>query len=67
MLVAKYTDAKGQTVFAEVVRVAEHVQFDAAPRWILLAAPLHVKAHKRNRYWVPGTFRFEWVREIHDD
>ena len=65
MFIAKFTDGKGQVVFAEVVRVGS-VRFDPRPGWILLAHPLSVKAHKRNRVWVAPDFRFEWVRRIKD-
>lgn len=63
MLIAKFFDAKGQAVFAEVVKVGP-VLFDDRAGWVLLAAPLNVKPHKRNRFWVEPGFRFEWVRQL---
>jgi sensor domain CHASE-containing protein len=60
MLVAKYVDDKGNARFAELVKAGK-VQFGQG-QWLLLAEPLHVKPHKRVRWWVPVTFRFEWIR-----
>jgi hypothetical protein len=64
MLVAKYFDAKGMAHYAELVK-ARQVQFDQG-QWLMLAEPLHVKEHKRTRWWVPSTFRFEWVRQFNN-
>lgn len=66
MLVAKYVDGKGRVRFAEVVRIGP-VRFDPRPGWVLLATPLNVKEHKRERFWVAPGFRFEWVRNFRED
>jgi hypothetical protein len=63
MFIAKYFDTKGEPVFAEVVRIGR-VQFDPRPGWVLLATPLHIKEHKRDRRWVEPGFRFEWIRQF---
>lgn len=64
MLIAKVIDRKRREIIAEVKRVGR-VCFDPRPGWVLLSAPLHLPARKRDVFWMhPGDSLFVWVRRF---